>query len=335
MRWGATLHGPGATIPTVMHIRPAVVVLLLTGCVGEAEWALGTGPQVTPETPTTPVEVRARMTSFQGLSSGLPASANPHGIAHLDGTVYLVVDGQLFSLASAAKEWTVVALPLNAAEKVTSISRVDLSLYLTTTDGLLRLDWGKDGVARLAGAPAGGVALLKKGSELLLATSAGLFASSDKGVTFKVRSPTAALTVLVGSSAAQRIFGVVAFKKLMHSDDAGATWTAAAVTGEVQALAAAGAYVLVQTAVGTQRSGNYGNTFKAATVGAQPFSFGFSGTRVFAGTMTGVRVSDDGGAVWRDGNEGLPPSTQVKSLWVAGPAVIAATATQLFVAELF
>lgn len=56
---------------------------------------------------------------------------------------------------------------------------------------------------------------------------------------------------------------------------------------------------------------------------------------MFAGTMTGVRVSDDGGAVWRDGNEGLPPSTQVKSLWVAGPAVIAATATQLFVAELF
>ena len=51
--------------------------------------------------------------------------------------------------------------------------------------------------------------------------------------------------------------------------------------------------------------------------------------------MNGVRVSDDGGKVWRDGNEGLPASVNVSSLWVAGPAVVAATATQVFVAELF
>ncbi len=311
--------------------------LVLSGCTGEAEWALA---PTTGETPATvPVEERARMTSFQGLSSGLPSNAAPRGIAHLDGTVYLVVDGQLFSLASGATAWLPVILPLAATEKVTSITRVELSLFITTTEGLVRLDWGDAVAVRLAAAPKAASALLKKGTELLLATSSGLFASKDKGATFTLRSSGALfsqpLKALVGASAATRIFAAGAAGGLFYSDDAGATWTGGLVTGDVQAISAAAEFVLVQTSTGTLRSDNYGNTFHPATVGAQPLGFGFSGKRAFAGTMNGVRVSDDGGKIWRDGNEGLPPSANVRSLWVAGPAVVAATATQLFVAELF
>lgn len=142
--------------------------------------------------------------------------------------------------------------------------------------------------------------------------------------------------MLVGSTAAQRIFAAGQTGGLFYSDDAGATWVGGLVEGDVQALSAAGEFVLVQTAtVGTMRSDNYGNTFHPVAVGAQPLGFGFSGKRVFAGTMTGVRISDDGGKVWRDGNDGLPAAVQVSSLWVAGPSVVAATATQLFVAQLF
>jgi hypothetical protein len=326
-----------------MHISsPRLLVVLLSGltlagCIGEAEWALAP----TAELPGGPgvVEERARMTSFQGLSSGLPANAVPRGIAHLDGTVYLVVDGQLFSLASAAQVWSAVVLPLAAGERVTSITRVDLALFVTTTEGLVRLDWGEAAAVRVAAAPKAASALLKKGSELLLATSSGLFVSKDKGASFTLRSSAAVFTrplkALVGAPAATRIFAAGETGGLFHSDDAGATWIGGLVSGEVQAISAAGEFVLVQTASGTVRSDNYGNTFHPASVGAQPLGFGFSGKKAFAGKMTGVRVSDDGGKVWRDGNEGLPPASQVRSLWVAGPAVVAATATQLFVAELF
>jgi hypothetical protein len=313
--------------------------LALLGCTGEADWVLAPGAVGTdPAAPSTPADERAHLSSFQGLSSGLPSNAKPTSLAHLDGTLYLVSNGQLFSLASGAKAWTPIDLGLGAGEQVTSVSRVDLALYLTTTAGLLRLDWGSEIAARLAAAPANGSALVKKGGELLLATTAGLFASSDKGVSFVKRSAPSffgqPLRALVASSAAARIFAAAQVGGLFYSDDAGATWSSGLVTGEVTALSAAGALVLVETANGTLRSDNYGNTFHATSLGAPAMSFGFSGTKAFAGTMTGVRVSDDGGKTWRDGNDGLPAAAQVSALLVAGPAVVASTPSQVFVAEL-
>ena len=175
-------------------------------------------------------------------------------------------------------------------------------------------------------------ALVKKGSELLAATPAGVFASKDRGTTFAQRAAKV-FARLVASAAATRIFAADA--GLWFSDDAGATWQTGLVAGEVKALSAAAEFVLAETTAGTQRSDNYGNTFHPVAIGAQALGFGFSGKRAFAGTMGGVRVSDDGGKTWRDGNDGLPAATQVKSVWVAGPAVIAASPTQVFVAELF
>ena len=219
------------------------------------------------------------------------------------------------------------------------MTRVELALYITTSEGLLRLDWSDTLATRLPAAPKSASALLKKGSELLVATSSGLFASKDKGLTFTLRSGAALfaqpLKALVGSAAAARIFAAAQTGGLYFSDDSGASWNLGLVDGDVQALGAAGAFVLVQTSTGTHRSDNYGTTFHPIAVGAQPLGFGFSGTRAVAGTMGGVRVSDDGGKVWRDGNEGLPAAAQVSSVWVAGPAVVAATANQVFVAGLF
>lgn len=313
--------------------------LTLLACTGEAEWALAPA-SADPSTPVTPVEQRTRLTSFQSLSSGLPANAKPVGIAHVDGTLYLVVGGQLFSLGSGATAWNPVGLSLQPNEQVTSVTRIELALYLTTTLGLVRLDWGNETATRLTAAPAGGSALVKKGSELLLATTSGLFVSSDSGNSFVKRSAAGffsqPLKGLVASAAAQRIFAAAEVGGLFYSDDAGATWSSGLVQGEVKALSASGEFVLVETTTaGTLRSDNYGSTFHPATVGAQPQSFGFSGSKAFAGTTTGVRVSDDGGNVWRDGNDGLPTAPQVDSLFVAGPAVVATTPTQVFVAELF
>src|SRR5471032_1692736 len=87
--------------------------LALFGCMGEADWSLQPPTAADPTTPTA-VDAPARLSSFQGLSSGLPEKAKPVGIAHLDGTVYLVVAGQLFSLGSGAQTWSPVTLPLNA-----------------------------------------------------------------------------------------------------------------------------------------------------------------------------------------------------------------------------
>lgn len=321
------------TGPVSRILLPLLSGLALLGCVGEAEWQLEPSGENAPAAVPTAPEERSKLTSFQGLSSGLPANANPAGIAHLDGTVYLVVDGALFSLPTGAKAWTQVALELAVGERVTSVTRVDLALLIATSEGLLKQEFGDEKATRVANAPKGAVAVVKKGSELLAATPSGVFASKDRGTTFTVRS-TRAFSALVASAASARMFAVDA-GGLVFSDDVGATWKSGLVEGQVKALSAAGEFVLVETTAGAQRSDNYGTTFHPVTIGAQALGFGFSGKKAFAGTMTGVRVSDDGGKSWRDGNEGLPAATQVKSVWVAGPAVIAATPTQVFVAELF
>ena len=178
-----------------MHIHSRLLTVLLSGlallgCVGEAEWSLEP-PPADPAAAVGAPDARTHVSSFQGLSSGLPANAALQGIAHLDGTVYLAVGGSLFSLGAGSKAWAQVSLPLNAGEQVTSVTRVDLALYVTTSQGLLRLDWGNETPSRLTAAPPHGALLVKKGGELLLATTDGLFASSDEALTFSKRSGAA------------------------------------------------------------------------------------------------------------------------------------------------
>jgi hypothetical protein len=322
------------------------VMVLATGCYGEAEWVIAPsqGGTETPGTIEGPAPVR--LSTFQSITAGLPPAAAPHASAHFDGALYLAATDGLYALDSGSVTWRTVSLGLTSAEKVTSVTRVDTSLLVTVADaaagkgGAYRLDFGADSFVKLSNAPdAPAWTLARKGSTLLLATTGGLFVSSDRGASWARKS--AALTApfmqpvkgVWASSAAQRIFAVAADGTLHHSDDDGATWATGLVKGRVTALAAGASYVLATSDTeGTLRSDNYGATFRAAPMDVTAQAFAIVNARAFAGTANGVRVSDDGGGTWRDASEGLPPGTSVKTLFAAGPALIAGSADQVYVA---
>lgn len=313
-------------------MRPSLTLLLLAACVGEAEFQLGAGP-IAPEPVLPDGEQPVQVGTFRGLSEGLPP-ARLGGTAQLDGALYAVASEGLYRLPTGSKTWEPVAL---GGSKATSVTRLDTALWVTTLDGVWRLGLGDDAFARIAGSPAApSYALVKKGSELLLATSSGLLASSDRGATWSSRSSlapfTAAVSALVASPAATRIFALQG-SKLWHSDDAGATWASGLVGGEVKAIGAEAEIVLLQTSNGALRSENYGNTFYPLDVGATAQSFAASGRRAFAGTMTGMRVSDDSGKTWRDSSAGLPTGVPVMQLFLAGGSLVASTGQAVYVAQ--
>ncbi|MBK7861620.1 MAG: hypothetical protein IPJ65_23990 [Archangiaceae bacterium] len=316
-------------------MRPSLTLLALmaAGCVGEAEFQPGSMP-ARPGQPDGdgPVQVG----TFQGLSKGLPA-AKLGGTAQYDGALFAVASEGLYRLANGTSTWE----PVELGVKATSVTRIDTSVWVTWADGaaggLFRLALGDDAFAKVEGAPsAPSYAVIKKGSELLLATSSGLLVSQDRGASWSVRSTAAlfqkAVSALVASSAATRMFALQD-GKLWYSDDAGSSWSAGLVGGEVAAVGAEGAYALLQTSAGTLRSDNYGNTFHAIDLGAKAQAFAASGKRAFAGTMNGMRVSDDGGATWRDASAGLPAGAPVMQLFVAGAALVASTGEAVYVAS--
>lgn len=312
---------------------------IMMGCVGEAEWALapGEGPGSKPG---------VMMVAFQGLSDGLPAQPALAGTAQLDGTLYAVANGQLYALSNGMNRWSQVENMLKASEHATSVARLDLSIYLTAADGaghggLYRLSISDDAFARVAGAPDKEVyAIVKKDGALLMTTPGALLVSKDQGATWTVRSSdpifTSGVSALVASPSALRMFAVVS-GKLWHSDDSGATWSDGQINGlgngQVTAIQAAGAYVLLQTDAGTLRSDNYGNTFHAVDVGGTVGAFAISGLHAFAGTGSGLRVSEDGGATWVDASRGLPAGSAVRQLYLSGGALVASTGEAVYVAQ--
>src|SRR5438067_13479004 len=116
--------------------RFALAVVLgffAAGCVGEAEWNVEPGAgEPAKKDPSAPVQV----SGWQELSAGLPASATVASMAHFDGVVYGVAAGELYALPSNTTAWSKVALPLSAGEQVTSVARIDLGIYATTSSGL-------------------------------------------------------------------------------------------------------------------------------------------------------------------------------------------------------
>jgi hypothetical protein len=312
--------------------------LILSGCVGEADWVLAPGG----DQPTGPTGPTGPSVAFQGLSEGLPSSPSLAGTAQLDGTLYAVANDGLYALPSGSSKWTQVDV-MQTGERATSITRIDTAIYMTTSDGaghggLYRRSLADDTFTAVAGAPnEESYALLKKDGELLMTTTGALLASSDSGATWKVRS-TAALfaspvTQLVASPAALRMFVVVS-GALYHSDDSGATWSDGIIQDQIVAISAAGQYVLVQTASGTVRSDNYGNTFHPVDIGGSAATFVISGQQAFAGTTTGLRASGDAGATWKDANNGLPAGTAVTQLFLSGGALVASTGAGVYVAQL-
>ncbi len=336
-----------------------LLAILCAGCVGEAEWVLVPGgAPVAPPNGARPV----RLSGFHSLSAGLPAAAEVKYTAHLDGSVYAVVqsgtESGLYVLPSGASRWEKTGPALRPGEQFRFVVRIDLALYATAANvssgqgSVWRLDFGDDAWERLEAPDLPATALVKKGGELLLAaqgdpTTAGLYASSNRGATWTKRADATKVTsaflrapvrTFVAAPAQQRMFAVgdaaSGFGGLHYSDDSGATWSPAPLEGDVRGIHAAGQYVFVDvTTDGPHRSDNYGSTWHPMSLGASAPSFFVTGERAFAGTSNGVKVSDDAGQTWRDASDGLPPAP-VHHLYLAGSSLFAAAAGQVFVAAL-
>ncbi len=322
-------------------------------CMGEADWTLSTGAE--PASNGVPETAPMRVEAWQELSTGLPAVAGITSMAHFDGTVYAVATGagstDLYSVASGSTSWQKAGPAMRGAERAVAVARVDLAVYLLASDAakgegsLYRLELGADAWVRLAAAPSLSMsAIVKKGSELLVACTGaapGLYASANEGSTWARRGTPQGVgaflarpvTSLVAAPGSRRLFAGTS-TGLFYSDDAGGTWSAAPIHGEVRALHASGAYMLADVAVdGAQRSDNFGATWHPAPgLDAKTRSFFLAGTRAFAGTPNGVKVSEDGGATWRDSSAGLPALSDIRGLYLAGSWLFSATDARVFVA---
>jgi hypothetical protein len=291
------------------------------------------------------------LNTFTLRATGWPSGKRVVGAALLDNVLYAACDAGVFALPLTDTGWQAVTVPLGAGEAPTSLQRLDNALLLTsastTKGGLYSRPW--DGAwARVTSSPqAASWQVVKKGAELLLATTGGLFAATGLTSPWVRRSAAGtatfahAATTLVAASAQQRLFaaGDPGWQQgeLATSNDLGATWTTGLAKGDVRALGAAGAYVYVEVSTdGTLRSDNYGGTFKPmpAPVGTSVKAFLIVDARVYAGTAGGVRTSDDNGATWADDAHGLPVGTGVNGLFLAGSLLLADTAAGPYLVQL-
>src|SRR4051812_19512962 len=106
--------------------RLIALPVLLSGCVGEADWALEpNGPaRAGPTEPTAP------SVTFQGLSEGLPASPSLSGTAQINGTLYAVANEGLYALPAGSSKWAMVDSVMRSGERATCVTRLDTSIYM-------------------------------------------------------------------------------------------------------------------------------------------------------------------------------------------------------------
>lgn len=329
-----------------------VVLFALTGCgAGTADYVLA------PEGPTPGKKPGdgTKLGEWRSATTGLPQGEVTHA-AHLDGAVFVLVKGGgVFKLNRGESQWEAANPQLaSAAETVTSVALVDLSLYATTSDGatgnLYRLKFSDDPWTKVSAAPSLPMtAVVKKGSALLVAVSgaqAGLFASVDSGSSFTRRADatkaaffTSGVRALAAAAAAQRIFATgdiaAGFGGLYASDDDGRTWAKLPLKGDVEAISASGPVVLTSvTLEGELRSDNYGNTFHPVDVLGPSRSFYLSGQKAFAGSIGSVVVSDDAGASWQAPQAQMPTTSEVGLVYLAGTTLVAVAGGQVYLSEL-
>lgn len=289
------------------------------------------------------------LNGFTQRADGWPAGERLLGTALLDNVLYAASESGVQALPLSEARWSAVTTPATGDEKPTSFQRVERSLVLTvagaSSGGVLVKEYDA-AWSRLTAPTTPAWSLTKKGSELLLATTGGLFAAPAIGNTWTRRSAistplfTHAVRRLIAAPGQARMFasGDAAFAlgALSWSDDSGATWSSGLVRGDVLALAASGSYVFVESTMdGALRSDNYGNTFKAmpGMIGAPAQVFLVTQTRVWAGTASGLRISDDWGATWSDDTNGLPAGLGVRGLFLSGSLLVADTPMGPFVTQ--
>lgn len=321
----------------------------LAGCMGEIQALPGDGT-LPPD--TSEPKRNVLLNQFVDVSQGLPAQALVTSAAALDGALYALVNdaggkANLYKRESGATAWTVVALPVTGSERPTFITRIDFSLVVTASDGagrggLFSISLGDEAFKKLSAPDLAGSQLMKRGGEWLWATAQGLKASTDKGLSWTQRSSAGTalfsqpLRRLVASAAATRLLAVKADGTLFHSDDGGATWGQGLVKGEVTAMVAQGAFVLVETATdGTLRSENYGGTFHPVSMDIKVLSFATLGSsRLLAATYFEMRASENGGVTWATLPVGLPSGGEFSSLAQAGSALLASSDGKVFLAQM-
>lgn len=275
---------------------------------------------------------------FTLRSNGWPSGARVLGAAVLDNAVFVANTQGVVALPVTATTWINISTPLSGDVKPTSLVKVDQSLVLTaagaSSGGVYVRSFDATDWTAVTSPPNPTWSIVKKGSEFLLSTTGGLYASAALTGPWVRRSPvntplfTAPIGRFVAAPAQAKIFASGVSGPLFESADLGVTWTASAPRGAVEALAATGSFVLVSSAMdGQQRSDNYGNTFRPQ---ATPISDGVlfyvaEGTRFWAGGNGGLKSSEDNGVTFTDNNDGLPTGIPIRALFFAGSYVIADT----------
>jgi hypothetical protein len=312
-------------------------VAMLFGCVGDA--VLENSAAV----PLNPSQVS--VTGFSDTSQGLPAAFAPVGAAQLDGTLYLATDMGLYAFDENARAWTSVLLPTSAGERPTALVRSDLSLFVAFADpingsgGVAIKDIADERFAKTTGVPDAPVwGLARRSGVWRVATSRGLWEGPSLNAPLTNRSMGAPfdgeLRAFVAAAAQQRMFVVDRRGVLLFSDDIGATWQVLNVGGQVKAVVAAGAGVLIETDAGGHKSDNYGATFSAMGEVVKEASFALTSGQAFAMTPLGLHVSDDGGATWVPLRSTPPPSATGGRVFLSGSALVVVRAPSVFVAQI-
>jgi hypothetical protein len=325
------------------RLLPVLFVLLsFTACSGisgdadAGQRTIDAGPQLVGPQPI-------KYTTYTKRSDGWPAGAKIVGAGVLDNVLFVATDKGVVSLPATDTTWSTVITPLTGDLKPTSLQRVDQSLVMTaagaTTGGLYVKPLDGPFTASTAAPTKPAWALVRKSPDWLLVTTGGLYAGADLTGAFSRRSAAATplfthvVPRFVAAPSQQKMFAsgdsANALGGLFESSDVGATWTASTLQGNVSALTALGAYVLVATSTdGQQRSDNYGNTFRAAgaPITGTLQSWVVQNARIWAVTSDGLMSSDDNGASFTANSGGLPAGTLARGLFFAGSYAIVDTA---------
>ncbi|MFO0597222.1 MAG: hypothetical protein U0228_18055 [Myxococcaceae bacterium] len=326
------------------------VVLVAAGCSGTSGddgGMMGTDSGAPFDAGPQPI----KYTKYTRRSAGWPSGARIVGAAVVNGVLYAAHSQGLSALKSTETDWTTETSPLTGDLKPTSLQRVDQALVLTaagaTGGGIFTRELDAAWV-QVMGPPMKPMwGLTKKGTEWLLVATGALYAAPDLPGPWARRSAlntpvfAAAPTHFMAAAGQQKLFASslgAADGGLFESSDLGATWSSSTVRGRVDALGGTGPVVLVATTGadgGQQRSDNYGNTFRPATMpvtGTLDF-YVTDGTTFWVGGSDGLAKSSDQGVSFTPEANGLP-SGEIFGLWLAGSYVIADTADGPYVNQL-
>jgi photosystem II stability/assembly factor-like uncharacterized protein len=294
-------------------------------------------------------------TTWQRRVTGLPPGGSVRELVGLGNTMYAGTQGDgVHQSTDGGGSWTQASSEPSAIlanETVLSLlAENNLLIAGTAFHGMFRsTNGGTTWAANNTGLPAGvvqGLDLVRAGSNILLGTGAGLFYSTDNGLSW---NPTIlqdatipAVTAADGFAYSVFISGISQFDGIYRSTNSGLSWTrvlSSLSTSFISQMAAEGGFVYATVFVGgLLRSTDHGTTWGSSppAPGIGVFSLLVSlaadaqagVVEVFAGTEAAgapVYRSTDHGASWAPDASGLPAGQGIEALGEAGNFLFAAT----------